>query len=295
MTTRSTTRATTRSTTRGINAIDFGASAPLTDPTDDPPDGFSYLVDSDGAYLADRGGAWLIDEATPIVPGPETISDLALWLRGDDIAGINGAAISSWVSREGSSFDFAQATGAKQPTLSLTSLINGMPAASFDGGDILRCATAVSSANEGTLIFVCRRSVARSYQAIFTQDNQAAAAYLTAYCQYAAETLGFDNPATAAIGAEATAVDSNDCVMFHSDGSAITSERNSVAQTVTDGTGGKWFADFTTAHASIGGIAYSSDLYFFSGLIAEIIVYDHKLTAGELTTIRAYILDRYSI
>lgn len=273
-----------------IGAVEVGGIAPvLINPVDAAPAGYAYLVDSNGNYLADSNNDWLIADTAD----PSPFAD-ELYVKASDLVLSDGAAVSSWVSGEGNAYDFTQATAGKQPTYVASSLIGSKPAVSFDGGDILKCATAISTSNTGSLWFVCRRSADTDFQAVFSQNNQAAAAYIAFYHRYDVARLAVDSIATAATGG-ATSVDSNDIVIISSDGSVITMNKNGVSQTVTDATTGNWFADFVTAFSSIGGIAYSTDVFLFSGLIAEIGVCSTPLTADQIATLLEYANVEYGI
>ena len=72
------------------------------------------------------------DAALPFNPG--TIASLRLWLRGDDLAQSDASPVSAWPDASGSGNDVAQATGMKMPTYYAAQL-NGHFYVSFDGID----------------------------------------------------------------------------------------------------------------------------------------------------------------
>ena len=72
------------------------------------------------------------DAALPFNPG--TIASLRLWLRGDDLAQSDASPVSAWPDASGSGNDVAQATGMKMPTYYAAQL-NGHSYVSFDGID----------------------------------------------------------------------------------------------------------------------------------------------------------------
>ena len=96
------------------------------------------------ARLAEQPAAWAhylvgrrrkraaADDATPFNPG--TIASLRLWLRGDDLAQSDGAPVSAWADASGHGNNVTQATGMKMPTFQAAQL-NGHSYLYFDGVD----------------------------------------------------------------------------------------------------------------------------------------------------------------
>jgi hypothetical protein len=265
-----------------------GEPPSFDDPADAAPSGFEYLVDSDGAYLADSDGAYLLT-----VVSPEPFTD-ALWLKASDLVMSDNAAVTSWVSSEGDSLDFYQSTDTKQPTYKATSLINSKPAVSFDGGDILKCDSRISSANTGSIWAIIRRAADTQYQTVFSQNNKGPGAYFAAYHRYATAVPAMNNISNAATGTSSSQ-DVNTLIIWSSNGTAISIRLNGTNQTVTDGTSGGWAGDYSTPFASIGGIAFTSDVFFFNGLIAEIGVCDSALNSEQIAMLEEYANTEYGI
>lgn len=267
---------------------------PLDDPTGDPISG-SYFVNSNGRYIANSNNDWLIQ---PDSFSPTDISNLVLWLRADDVGLSDGATVTTWTSREGSSFAFTQATAGKKPTYVASSSINSQPAVSFDGGDLLAVASVVTVANVGTIAVICRRSGDSNYQTLYGQCQGNGTSYMPFYHRYSSAKLAFESNATGnAQASQTTSTGSNDFCIVQSSGTAITMRKNGVDQTVTDGSSGAWFADNNFANSSIGGLKYdvANDVFFFTGLIAEVLIYDRKITSQEIADLESYVLARYAI
>jgi hypothetical protein len=215
------------------------------------------------------------------------------------VAVTNGQAIDSWLTCEGNAHDFVQATAGKRPTW-VSSGINGQGSVSFDGGDILIRAANTLATNEGTLFVVFRAASFTDYACVFSQATGSAGPYLAAYARYTAAlpNAAIDNLSDAVRGSTTIGTAANYCVKWQSNGSTTSIEVNGVDETEAAPVGsnaGSWFADFATTKTCIGGVAYSSDLFFFNGQIAEIICYDRLLTGGELTTLETYLNGRYGI
>lgn len=66
---------------------------------------------------------------------PLTLTGLELYLRSDQVAGANGAAVSTWPDISGNSRDAGQATGANQPTVLDPGSANGTKLVRFDGSN----------------------------------------------------------------------------------------------------------------------------------------------------------------
>ncbi len=263
-------------------------------------DGTNYYAEPSGTttYTEPAGEGAISDT-------PSTITDLGLWLRGDTnvklsgVAVTNGQAIDSWLTCEGNAHDFVQATAGKRPTW-VSSGINGQGSVSFDGGDILIRAANTLATNEGTLFVVFRAASFTDYACVFSQATGSAGPYLAAYARYTAAlpNAAIDNLSDAVRGSTTIGTAANYCVKWQSNGSTTSIEVNGVDETEAAPVGsnaGSWFADFATTKTCIGGVAYSSDLFFFNGQIAEIICYDRLLTGGELTTLETYLNGRYGI
>ena len=88
----------------------------------------------------------------------------ALWLDASDATTITSsgspAKVSQWNDKSGNGYNFTQATGAAQPTLT-TNAINGVSALSFDGSDTLTSSSAADvmlSGATGATMFVVQKN-----------------------------------------------------------------------------------------------------------------------------------------
>ena len=84
------------------------------------------------------------------------LTNLKLWLKADDLAVADGAAVASWPDASGIGNDAAQGTGANQPVLRLNG-IGGKPAVEFDGtNDFLTGAISITGNYQLTAFMVMR-------------------------------------------------------------------------------------------------------------------------------------------
>lgn len=260
-------------------------------------------------YYASASGTGTYTEPTP--PGaiddvPNTVDGLVLWLRADanaqtsGVASTNGQAVDTWSTCEGNLNAFLQSTAAKKPTY-VASGINSQPSISFDGGDILTCATSILNSQSGTVFVVFRPGTLGQERTLLSQARGEAGAYISLYgCLSAAnEKIGQDGDVGGSIRGSTTVLTAtNYCAKFESSGSALSFELNgnNETETVVSGSNaGQWFGDYSTTKTSVGGVAYTSDVLLFSGQIAEIIAYSTPVSAGDLTTLEAYFNSRYGI
>ena len=87
---------------------------------------------------------------------PGTPASLYLWLKGDELAGSDGSAITTWPDDSGNNFDFTQPSAGLRPTLNAAEL-NGLNTVHFDGS--LQQAISgpdISGPAAGTLYYVIR-------------------------------------------------------------------------------------------------------------------------------------------
>ena len=213
-----------------------------------------------------------------------------MWHRADLGITLNGADVSAWADQHTSGFDWAQATASKQPLYNATDAgFNGHASITFDGVDeVLRGAdhTGLTVA-DGFFILranadppagsVCHMHVGSGSTPFysFTDSN-----VYESWGQTARPSTG--NPTV-----DLTTLL---CYRIISEAAAYTTEING-AQHYTLGSNTVGWK--SAAATTLGGNDAGS--VFFAGRWAEYLVYDHALSAGDLTTIEAYFNTRYGI
>lgn len=244
---------------------------------------------------------------------PSALTGIAWWLRADDLnAAADASSVSSWVDRI-ASYNFAQATGSKQPTFYKTTsarLIGGKQTVSFDGGDLLRYAGIIGSPTSGHIIVVCQINtvpgvggnamiVTSADEATTTRVTDASLARPTS--DTLAQWIQRDNDTGDTLRGDTALNATVDYVLEFASSGTLTSMRvNGVAQTITVAAGvnnGDWVGD-TSARDSVcvGARKNTSEAAFFAGDIAEIIVInDATMTAGERAGLSVYLTNRYGI
>jgi hypothetical protein len=141
-----------------------------------------YFVSCDSAEAAKHpfsfwktasGGA---PAPTPYpTPAPNTISNLAVWLKADALGLSDGTAVSSWTDSSGNGNHAVQATGTRQPIYK-TSIINGKATVRFDGSDdVLVAPTTLGTAAHTVFTFAKNITLPNSYNPVDAYNNNAAA------------------------------------------------------------------------------------------------------------------------
>lgn len=244
---------------------------------------------------------------------PAALPGVSLWLRADDLNGqADASAVSSWVDRIGS-YDFAQATGAKQPTFYKTTsarLINGQPTVHFDGvDDLLRYAGVIGSPTSGHIVIVCQMTVPAptgNGTLLSTADEASATRQVDCVVATPVATALIrqiqrnNDTADGLTGDTALTSDTDYLLEWSSNGTTTAMRVNTTAQTITVSFGannGDWWGDTADRdNVVLGARKNSSESLFFTGDIAEIIaVNGQAISASDRTSLSAYTTDRYGL
>jgi hypothetical protein len=248
-----------------------------------------------------------------IIPGapevPQTISGLRLWLAArKETSYIDGNGVATPVNWSGLGNDHTQATGTKQPTYQ-TNIIDGQPVFRFDvatarewtaaAGNVLNVLNAVGGA---TVFIVARRtgSTGATEQFIDFRNNAAGTRFKYGYRFVAANPdrwfasgRRLDADAQVNSTGEAT-VDTSwhlHTVVPNWSAGTIDFYREQTA----DATGVAWTSAGTTSATNSAGAAVGSQggSEYVTGDIAEMLVYDRVLAAGERQAVWDYLLGVY--
>lgn len=241
---------------------------------------------------------------------PAKVAGLALWLRADDLAGADGDAISSWVSREGKAYNFAQ-TLTKRPLLKKgANGINGHNTVLFDGSnDILVYAGAdISTASLGTCFAVYRLTAipaGKTFEVFGSANASAGTSYwlcrgilATATPNISIVQINADTEDKLRGGTNLTTATPY-LGVWKSTGAATSLRVNGAAETITVVSGannGDWLGDTANReNFTLGGIKVGSETNFLNGDLAELLLYDTNLSASDLATVEKYLANIYGI
>lgn len=233
------------------------------------------------------------------------LTGLVLWLRADAGITLSGSNVSHWADQSGNSNDYVQATSGKQPTVT-ASAINGLPAITFDGASqFLTSAFQIGGAKTVVLV---RKLVSVPGSAVFFEAYtlKSASSLLAegAYCGtgtgYQPYSLLHDIGAGTSVG-DATALDTAWHVAedtynggTNTAPASYTLALDAASQTVV---ASGQFNRTSTDLASLGARCNNGLVgsLFAPIQVAEMLVYDHVLSAPEETTARTYVEARYAI
>ncbi|MEO8391995.1 MAG: glycosyl hydrolase family 28-related protein [Chloroflexota bacterium] len=233
---------------------------------------------------------------------------MTLWLKADDLVGIDGDAVSSWISAEGNAYNFAQ-TSTKCPLLKKgVNGIGGKNTVLFDGtNDLLVLPSAPLTGSVGTVVILYRFSLlSLMNQHLLSMSDQATVLHEARFLGYGSGTSPYTSLHMKE-GGEDDIVAGNQIVtkavpilgVWQSDGTKYVSYTQGMKQAMTASTGtndGLWFGGLTGLdNTVIGALKATGESSFFGGDVAEIIVYDRFLSNGELAGLHRYIASKYSL
>ncbi|TAH32479.1 hypothetical protein EYC59_05920, partial [Candidatus Saccharibacteria bacterium] len=271
------------------------------------PAGLKARTQWSGISLARRN----INGATPL-----PTANLAARWRADDLSGADGSAVSTWGDSSGNGIPAAvQATGSKQPLLRTNvSALGGHKAVEFDGTDDCLTlsgaalnlfknasylsvfivyklpATAITTGSRTLIGFSTGTSAASQRAAVTTHASGTLYPSLTVRRLDTDAFLGVSNGPALATGHAGVMTSrflyGTQTMSLYDNGSSIVS--NSAAQTAG--------ATSNTASlaAAIGARADATTDYF-SGMIAEVIIYNSPDTTSMRTAVESYVQDAYGI
>lgn len=218
---------------------------------------------------------------------PTDLIGCQLWLKASDIAGSDGTAVSAWDDASGNARNFVQATGANQPTLKTgANGINSQNVVRFDGTtDFLTSSATVENiidGSAGTAIIVAKIGSALATDAILCDSG--------ANLVYGINATGWRVTSEAETENVAVSVSTSYILWAKHDGTNFYTRIN---RTVWPAGSGDGIVGTLTGTLILGDRTGASE--FFTGDIAEIIVFDRVLDEGEATLMRTYLNNKYAI
>jgi len=235
-----------------------------------------------------------IDPTTSTVP----TSGLTCWYKADNGAILSSGSVTSWIDVSGSGSTASQTMSSAQPTYN-SSAINGLPAVVFNGSsDYFNMPAGFSNFASGVSIFVVANPTASSpyYNNIFDFANTS---------NYGVSALSLVQPTGTTLtfelfdsGGNVTSVASSSAVTIGSyklfevtqDGTATgTMYTNAVqiAQNTAMSSTSSLNPNYNFLASQVGGVN------FFTGDIAEVLIYNRLLTNSQRLGVEQYLVGRY--
>ena len=249
---------------------------------------------------------------------PSTVTGLVLRLRASDEAykdagvtlSADGDVVQQWIDITANAKVFSQTTVAKKPIWK-DAIINGKPIVRFDGvDDLLVLAEEYLTSTSGSIFFVYKLNTSvGSTQCVMSSSDEATSNNFLEFqgIESAANkrllldqenagtrNLMADNTATLNVsgGTILAAMESSGTLFdFRVDGTDVG------VLGIVGPNDGRWFGDLATVrdNVSIGGLKRTAENDFFKGDLAELLVYDNKVSSGDRDIIEGYLGFEYGV
>jgi hypothetical protein len=249
----------------------------------------SYSTDVQARIAANQWTKAQADAYVAAHPSTPAVvsSGLAMWLKADTGVTQDGSGnVTAWADQAGSN-NVAQGTGSNEPSY-ISSDVNGKPALRFNGSQWLYSSNNLGLNADVTVIAVgstTAPSAAGDSVYLGTSDSET--------CRglgYSSSTQLFDVSGSSVAGAASPAANTfvTEEATLDTDLASVVLYRNGV-QTAT--------GTVTTAQNLSAGITVGANNNGTSagwqGDVAEVLVYDHKLSAADLAQVDGYLADKY--
>ena len=241
----------------------------------------AVATDSTGA-----SGTSSIVNVTVVLP---SLSALTVWLKADSNTGLtNNAPISSWTDSSGNSHHATQSSGVNQARYG-SNLVNGLPAVRFDGTNHyfeLPVGTGYTQAE----VFLVLRTVATSdgfAHSLWKCNGVQRSRY--GWLAGGATMENFGTSAETSMGVPGQASTEFHIYNVSAKSGSLVSRINGIVHFAkTNNT----FALDSTIRL---GYSATGDAYGFAGDIAEVILFNNVLPAGDRDTVLSYLNQRYAL
>jgi hypothetical protein len=226
---------------------------------------------------------------------PTDIQGLQAWYdtTSDDYLTLDGTAITQMLDRSGQGNDTGvQGTASSRPTRAL-SQINGLQAATFDGGDVLSIPSALYSIPDGdnTIILVSKRTSEDGTTDSILGFRDGAVGKLVIFYDTVSGILRYRSNDTGTNNVTSTGntnTDFNISTAYRDGVTQSLSINGGVAQTDANG------SDATGIDGAVIGEG-STSAFPLAGVIAEILIFNRALTSTEIDNINTYLSNKYNI
>jgi fibronectin type 3 domain-containing protein len=224
---------------------------------------------------------------TPTTGTAMPLTGVRLWLRADAIA--TSGKLNIWLDQSGINNHGSQPTSANQPVL-VTGVLNGRPVVRFSGASANTLAlpsTTMTGANAGEM-FIVHKSAINQDGGVTNGFHQLGSAYYPYYPVYDAQLQdSFGSTSTRATGRPSQPLDQYHLYNVASKAGEWSNWINGILhyKTLTNTVG--WYATPTLGYSYFG--------TYFSGDIAEMLIYDHTLTTAERETVGNYLIQKYAL
>lgn len=227
---------------------------------------------------------------------PVSRTGMLLWLKSDFGVLKSGSAVTNWVDMSGSANNAIQPNSGNRPLFSSDAL-TGHSAITFDGSSqFMQLGQNFSNFTQGTSAFIVTKPASSTAGTIFDLGNGAASNNIIAGQSGTGSTATFKvyNGSTPSDIIASSALDLNRYQLLEAFQTG--SGTGSIAVNAATKTSGTLSNPLTTIRTSNWlGSAYNGASSYFNGGIAELILYNRLLTAGERGNVETYLLQKYQL
>jgi hypothetical protein len=240
------------------------------------------------ATNVDKVRVWWSSKATTTETAlfiPSDISGTVLWLRADQGITLSGSDVSDWLDLSGEGNDATQAIAGDRPSYLLSGGVSNLPGVQFTSADseIMSCGTFVETSNDMTVFAVFNQTDLSGTQALFFHSGTSRAILTDRTDQISTfdDSISYRFAGNSQTGEQ--------WVEWHCNSSTttFTGYRNGSA------IGSDTYSTTTWGLFTLGGASNKGSP--FNGILSEVIVFNRILTASEITQIRNYLSNRYSL
>ncbi len=261
--------------------------------------------------LADISGGTIFDD-------PDAITGLVIRLRASDLvytdagstlAG-DGDTVQQWIDMTSNAKVFSQTTAAKKPTFQ-TNEIDGKPIIRFDGvDDLLVLAEEYLTSTSGSVFFVYKLNVSvGATQCVISSSDEASGDNFLEFQGIESNAnrrllLDQEDAGSRRLMADSTAtLDVSGGVILaamESSGTAFNFRVDGTDVGVTNILGandGHWFGDLASVRDNVvvGALKRTSESDFFKGDLAELLVYDNKISTSDRGKLETFLAAEYGV
>jgi len=225
---------------------------------------------------------------------PNQISNLKLWLSGDQGVTETAGAVSQWTDQSGGGNNAVQTTASLRPIKTTSSLFNNKPVIRFDGTDDLLTGNTITNLNTDNLtVFIISSGLSQTgnLSGLFTVNTVSTGLCLTRSFNTSQLFRGWVNNGTIS-----TAANSIPATGYSPKILSFTRDIGVSSKIYLNGTlqatnvNSTFNSSFTNTNYQIGRVPTYSTL---NGDIAEIIIYNRVLTSAEQAQVEKYHMDKY--
>lgn len=211
---------------------------------------------------------------------PPNIAGLRVWLKSGDVSGGDGAAVATWPDASGNGNDATQPIGLNQPVKKI-SIVNGQDVVRFDG----------VSSELNTILN--RPSATSLFIVTFCSDPGGGGPRMINYGS--ADCLGpfGTGPSWGYYADSGVAVQTLGGILASWTLISLT-ENVAAAEAYLNGILAASFTTFNSPTAPLS-LGHTSGGTYYSGDIAEVIVYDSVLSALDRVRVESYLMDKYAL